>query len=100
MSEVPLFLANAWAMVYGAVILGIWCLVQGVDTGIGISMTDLERIFEPFEQVDSTTTRPYGGIGLGLAVCRDLTRLLGGNLTAESFPGVGSTFRLDLPRAV
>jgi signal transduction histidine kinase len=68
-----------------------------IDTGIGISAADLERIFEPFEQVDSTTTRQYSGIGLGLAVCRNLTHLVGGQLTAESRPGMGSTFRLDLP---
>jgi signal transduction histidine kinase len=69
-----------------------------IDTGIGISASDLERIFEPFEQVDSTTTRQYSGIGLGLAVCRNLTHLVGGELTAESQPGMGSTFRLELPK--
>ena len=69
------------------------------DTGAGISAEELERIFEPFVQVDQRLTRPHAGVGLGLAISRDLARGMGGDLTAESVPRVGSTFTLTLPRA-
>ena len=67
------------------------------DSGIGISEEALGRIFEEFEQADSGTTRQYGGTGLGLPISRKLAQLLGGNLTATSMAGVGSTFTLILP---
>jgi signal transduction histidine kinase len=69
------------------------------DTGVGISEADLERVFEAFEQIDTSATRTHSGVGLGLSVSRDLAELLGGNLTAQSSPGLGSTFRLELPVA-
>jgi len=69
------------------------------DSGVGISDDDLIRVFEPFVQVDSRFTRPHEGVGLGLAISRDLARGMGGDLRAESEVGVGSTFTLTLPRA-
>ncbi|GLC26981.1 hypothetical protein rosag_34940 [Roseisolibacter agri] len=69
------------------------------DTGVGIAPEQLERIFEPFVQADQRLTRAQEGVGLGLAISRDLARGMGGDLTAASVPGVGSTFSLTLPRA-
>jgi signal transduction histidine kinase len=69
------------------------------DTGRGIAGADLPRIFEPFVQVDTTLTRTGEGVGLGLAISRDLARGMNGDLTVESTPGAGSTFTLTLPRA-
>jgi signal transduction histidine kinase len=69
------------------------------DTGIGIAADKLATIFEPFVQVRGDLTRTAEGAGLGLAISRDLARGMGGDLTAESTPGAGSTFTLTLPTA-
>jgi signal transduction histidine kinase/ActR/RegA family two-component response regulator len=67
------------------------------DTGCGIPEAALPRLFQSFEQVDSSTTRRHGGSGLGLAISRNLAQLMGGTLTVTSQLGLGSVFRLDLP---
>jgi Amt family ammonium transporter len=66
------------------------------DTGPGLEPEARERIFEAFSQADATTTRKYGGTGLGLTISRQLARLLGGNLTVDSLEGHGSTFLLTV----
>jgi PAS domain S-box-containing protein len=68
------------------------------DTGIGIAADELETIFDPFVQVRQELTRTAPGVGLGLAISRDLARGMGGELTVESTPGEGSTFMLRLPK--
>ncbi|SLN62579.1 Sensory/regulatory protein RpfC [Pseudoruegeria aquimaris] len=75
--------------------------IEVADTGLGIPQEALQRIFEPFEQVDAKTTRLHGGTGLGLAISRKLARHMGGDLVAVSTPGEGSRFKLTLtlPRA-
>jgi signal transduction histidine kinase len=69
------------------------------DTGTGISPEHLDRIFDPFTQVDQSLTRAIGGTGLGLPVSRRLARLLGGDVTVESETGRGATFTVWLPAA-
>ncbi|MBI2363566.1 MAG: GAF domain-containing protein, partial [Deltaproteobacteria bacterium] len=67
------------------------------DTGIGISQEKLPLIFEKFHQIDSSDTRPYGGIGLGLYVAKNFTELLGGKIELETEQGKGSTFTVNIP---
>ena len=67
-----------------------------IDTGIGLSEQQKEKIFNAFEQADTTTTRKYGGTGLGLSLSKSLAELLGGTITVSSTPEVGSCFTLTV----
>jgi signal transduction histidine kinase len=87
--------------------LGMECAANGdeirvvvSDTGRGIAADQLARVFEPFVQVDVRLVRTQDGVGLGLAISRDLARGMGGDLTGESTFGVGTRFTLSLPRVV
>mgnify|MGYP005842343853 CR=1 FL=1 len=75
-------------------------ILEVSDTGIGIPLKDLVKIFEPFTQVDDSPTRPYEGTGLGLAIAQKLCRMMGGEITVKSELTVGSTFTIWLPTEV
>ncbi|HEU5450050.1 MAG TPA: response regulator, partial [Acidimicrobiia bacterium] len=67
------------------------------DTGIGIAPEHMDRLFQPFSQAESSTARRFGGTGLGLVISRRFCEMLGGGVTVQSEPGVGSTFTVRLP---
>jgi two-component system, chemotaxis family, sensor kinase CheA len=102
-------LSNAYKFtVQGEVLVSVECIPETDDkpematwsvrdTGIGIKADDQKAIFDEFRQVDGSSTRLYGGTGLGLALSLRLARLLGGDLSVMSEEGVGSTFTLHLP---
>jgi len=66
------------------------------DTGIGMTSEQIKKIYEPFAQAESGTTRKYGGTGLGLSITKNIVELMGGNLSVESTPGAGSRFSFEL----
>ena len=74
-----------------------WATITVQDTGVGIAPGDLERIFQPFVQVDGGYTRSHGGTGLGLTISRNLAQMMGGDITVESVFGEGSRFTVWLP---
>ncbi|MDP1823978.1 MAG: ABC transporter substrate-binding protein [Archangium sp.] len=74
--------------------------ISVTDTGVGLSPAQQARLFEPFTQVDESVTRRHGGAGLGLALSRQLARLMGGDLTLQSATGQGSTFTCTVPATI
>jgi signal transduction histidine kinase len=79
---------------------GAFAVIRVSDTGIGIAPDQIDRIFEPFVQLLDATPGEQEGLGLGLAISRDLARAMGGDLVAFSEKGVGTTFELTLPLAL
>lgn len=71
--------------------------IEVEDTGVGIAHDQLEKIFDQFEQGDTSTTRKFGGTGLGLAIAKNLTELMEGSIHVDSTMGEGTCFRLDIP---
>ncbi len=74
-----------------------WVIFSVVDTGIGMTPEQVERVFKPFVQADTSTTRRYGGTGLGLSISQRFCEMMGGSILAESILGSGSTFKVCLP---
>lgn len=73
------------------------CLTHVTDTGIGIKTEELDKLFQPFHQIDNGLSRKYEGTGLGLSICKRLVEMMGGCIQVESRPGEGSTFGFELP---
>ncbi|HEV2129920.1 MAG TPA: ATP-binding protein, partial [Longimicrobiaceae bacterium] len=74
-----------------------WVTFQVSDQGIGMTEEQIERAFDPFTQADSSSTRRYGGIGLGLYLTRRFSQMMGGEVSVGSQPAEGATFTLRLP---
>ncbi|MDX1450971.1 MAG: response regulator [Oleiphilaceae bacterium] len=78
----------------------IWLRIVVADTGIGMPQEKLDKIFDPFQQVDGTITRRFGGTGLGLAIVKKLVTIMHGQISVDSVIDQGSTFTLDIPIAL
>jgi len=74
--------------------------VRITDTGVGIPLEQQARLFEAYSQADGSTTREFGGTGLGLTICRELIEMMGGTIVLDSLPGSGTTVALNLPVAL
>ncbi len=90
------------SLIVRGTVQGTHCLLTCIvsDTGVGIAAEALPALFQPFTQADDSSTRTYGGTGLGLALVRQLVDLMGGTVAADSEPGRGSVFRVSLPFAL
>ncbi len=77
-----------------------WIIFSVADTGIGMTPEQIKKVFQPFIQADDSTTRKYGGTGLGLTISQSFCKMLGGQLTVESRPSVGSIFSFRLPAEI
>ena len=74
-----------------------WVSFEVTDTGIGMTQDQVDKVFEAFTQADNSTTRKYGGTGLGLTITKKFCQMMGGDISVSSKPGVGSTFSIQLP---
>ena len=83
-----------------SVVDGIWYQIRISDSGVGITPEQLAALFTAFNQGDGATTRKFGGSGLGLTISRKLCRMMGGDITVESTPGLGSTFVIRIPGSI
>ncbi len=79
---------------------GEWIVFRVADTGIGLDLEQMAKLFQDFTQADASTTRKFGGTGLGLALTRRFCQIMGGDVTVESVPNEGSTFTIKLPAVV
>jgi signal transduction histidine kinase/DNA-binding response OmpR family regulator len=77
-----------------------WIVCRVTDTGIGMTSGQIVKLFQDFTQADASTTRKFGGTGLGLALTRRYSQMMGGDVTVSSEPGVGSVFTIKLPALV
>lgn len=77
-----------------------WIVFKVTDTGIGLSPEQIVKLFQDFTQADPSTTRKFGGTGLGLALTRRFCQMMGGDVTLQSIPGKGSTFTIKIPAVV
>ncbi|MGE5492254.1 MAG: PAS domain S-box protein, partial [Actinomycetota bacterium] len=75
-------------------------LIEVADTGIGLTQAEIDRLFQPFSQADTSITRTHGGTGLGLTICRRLAEMMEGSIGVSSAPGIGSTFRVQVALGV
>ena len=79
---------------------GDWIRFHVIDTGVGIDAAQLPTLFEPFTQADLSSTRKFGGAGLGLAICRKYCQMMGGEISVDTQPGKGSKFTITIPAQV